>query len=94
MRPTRDKVYYFQNVIFQVCFVGRRIGMKVHKVKAGNTLFRVPRDIFNIPGTIFEAMFALPPTRDAEGSTDENPIVLSVEDIYFRGFLRVACGPR
>jgi len=69
--------------------------MKVHnKVQAGNTLFRVPRDVFNVPGTIFEAMFSLPPTSDVEGSTDENPIVLDVDEDYFRGFLRVTCGPR
>ena len=37
-------------------------------------------------------MFALPPTTDAEaeGSTDENPIVLpDVDENHFRGFLRV-----
>ena len=39
-------------------------------------------------------MFALPPTPDAEGSVDENPIVLDVDENYFRGFLHVICGPR
>ena len=34
-------------------------------------------------------MFALPPTPDAEGSSDENPIVLNVDENHFRGFLRV-----
>jgi len=39
-------------------------------------------------------MFALPPTPDVEGTSDENPIVLDVHEDDFRGFLRVMLRPR
>ncbi|CAA7260400.1 unnamed protein product [Cyclocybe aegerita] len=69
-------LFYFTNVTFRV----------------GNTIFRVPRHGFEVPGTVFEAMFSLPSSVDeegeAEGSSDEHPIVLNgVEENHFNGFL-------
>ena len=60
----------------------------------------MPKHGFNVPGTPFEAMFALPQgpsvkTEDmgatgCEGLSDDNPIVLhQVEEEDFRAFLRV-----
>jgi hypothetical protein len=62
--------------------------------KVENTLFQVLRNGFNVPGTPFEAMFALPqtPTDDdsIEGSSLENPIHLSgIKVEHFRSFLRI-----
>ncbi|KAF9523865.1 hypothetical protein CPB83DRAFT_862227 [Crepidotus variabilis] len=76
--PSRDTSFYFRNVIFKV----------------ENKLFCVPRHGFEVPGTVFEAMFALPAPgvttlETMEGMTDDNPIVLPVEKTSFRGFLRM-----
>ena len=60
--------------------------------KVENTLFKVLRNGFNVPGTPFEAMFALPqtPTDNIEGSSLENPIHLpGVKADHFRSFLRI-----
>ncbi|KAJ3500252.1 hypothetical protein NLJ89_g9881 [Agrocybe chaxingu] len=73
----RDKEYYFQNVVFRV----------------GDVLFNVPKQGFQVPGTIFEAMFSLPTGVDpseVEGSSDERPIVLAnIPTNHFRSFLKV-----
>jgi len=61
--------------------------------RSKNTLFQVLRNAFNVPGTIFEAMFALPHTSadidsiSLEGSNLENPILLPVKADHFRSFL-------
>jgi len=62
--------------------------------KVGEALFAVPRNGFEVPGTIFEAMFALPTdcndSKQIEGSTDDNPIILEgINEEHFRGFLGV-----
>ena len=49
---------------------------------------------FEVPGTVFEAMFALPPGNDneicPEGTSLDSPIVLEgVAEDQFRAFLRV-----
>ncbi|KAF8959945.1 hypothetical protein BDZ97DRAFT_1366163 [Flammula alnicola] len=75
--PRRDDFYYFESVVFQV----------------GNCTFKVPKNGFQIPGTIFEAMFSLPGEQtesNIEGTSDENPIFLSgVDENNFRAFLSV-----
>jgi len=71
-----DQDFNYQVVVFEV----------------ENTLFQVPRIGFNVPGSPFEAMFALPQTQtdDIEGSSLDNPIQLSgVKVHHFRPFLRV-----
>ncbi len=64
--------------------------------QVGNTIFQVPRNGFEVPGTIFETMFSLPPATVEggvehasrfEGSSDDNPIVLPVDENHFRGLL-------
>ena len=60
--------------------------------KVENTLFQVLRNGFNVPGTPFEAMFALPQTQSdgIEGSSLENPIYLpGIKVDHFRSFLRI-----
>jgi len=60
--------------------------------KVENTLFQVLRNGFNVPGTPFEAMFALPQTQtdSIEGSCLENPIhLLGIKADHFRSFLRI-----
>ena len=63
--------------------------------KVDNTLFKVLKNGFNVPGTPFEAMFALPVPQTAtdtsiEGSSFENPIHLpGVKVEHFRSFLRI-----
>ena len=57
-----------------------------------NTLFQVLRNGFNVSGTPFEAMFALPQTQsdNIEGSSLENPIhLLGIKVDHFRSFLRI-----
>ena len=64
--------------------------------KVENMLFKVFRNGFNVPGTPFEAMFALPQTQtdNIEGSNFENPIHLpGVKAHHFRSFLRVLYYP-
>jgi hypothetical protein len=73
-----DSIFNFQLVVFQV----------------GNTLFQVFRKGFEVPGTIFEAMFALPSgsgnENRLEGTSLEFPIFLDgVREDQFRAFLRV-----
>ncbi|KIM36752.1 hypothetical protein M413DRAFT_448888 [Hebeloma cylindrosporum] len=75
--PQVDSFFNFQLVVFQV----------------GDTLFQVVRNGFEIPGTIFEAMFALPSGNGnetpIEGTSLENPIILDgVAEEQFRAFLR------
>jgi len=60
--------------------------------KVENTLFQVHRNCFNVPGTPFEAMFALPQTQtqSVEGSSLDNPIhLLGIKVDHFRSFLRI-----
>jgi len=61
--------------------------------KVENTLFKVLRNGFNVPGTPFEAMFALPQAQtdsNIEGNSLENPIHLpGVKVDHFRPFLRI-----
>ena len=93
---TRDSGYYFRNVVFRVRkHMYCRSGLTLTSAQAGNTIFQVPRNGFEVPGTIFETMFSLPPAtvgggveRASEGSSDDNPIVLPVDEANFRGFLR------
>ncbi|KAF8812867.1 hypothetical protein BYT27DRAFT_6401332 [Phlegmacium glaucopus] len=75
-----DNVFNFQIVVFQV----------------ENMLFQVLRNGFNVPGTPFEAMFALPNAAmgvdgaSLEGSSLENPIYLpGIKVDHFRSFLRI-----
>jgi len=75
-----DYVFNFQLVVFQV----------------ENTLFQVLRNGFNVPGTTFEGLFALPHTPtdsdgiSLEGSNLENPIHLpGIKANHFRSFLRI-----
>ncbi|KAF8800854.1 hypothetical protein BYT27DRAFT_7262582 [Phlegmacium glaucopus] len=75
-----DNVFNFQIVVFQV----------------ENMLFQVLRNGFNVPGTPFEAMFALPNAAmgvdgaSLEGSSLENPIYLpGIKVDHFRTFLRI-----
>ena len=59
--------------------------------KVENTLFQVVRNGFNVPGTPFEAMFALPQTQtDSIEGRLENPINLpGIKAEHFRSFLRM-----
>ncbi|KAF4620309.1 hypothetical protein D9613_001089 [Agrocybe pediades] len=76
-----DDVFNFQVVVFQV----------------EDVVFEVFKSGFNVPGTTFEEMFALPqpmPTggdaSEVEGNSRDNPIVLpGVKENDFRIFLRV-----
>ena len=61
--------------------------------QVGDTLFQVIRNGFEIPGTIFEALFSLPPANKngtpVEGTSLDNPIILEgVIEKQFRAFLR------
>ena len=62
-------------------------------MKVENSLFKVPKNGFQVSGTIFEAMFSLPSGDAAdsiEGSSDENPIHLhGIEEKKFKAFLTV-----
>jgi hypothetical protein len=54
----------------------------------------VIRNAFEVPGTIFEAMFALPSSKEngipVEGTSLDNPIILDgVTEEHFRAFLRI-----
>ncbi|CAA7263477.1 unnamed protein product [Cyclocybe aegerita] len=73
---TPDSQFYFSIVVFGV----------------GESIFRVPRQAFEVPGTVFEAIFSIPlsssDTDAVEGLSDEHPIVLDgIEEDHFRGFL-------
>ena len=59
--------------------------------KVEDTLFQVLRNGFDLPGTPFEAMFALPQTETSiEGSSLENPFYLpGIKVEHFRSFLRI-----
>ena len=92
-----DHVFNFQIVVFQVFFLSsckssheEMITTSLHKVE--NTLFQVIRNGFNVPGTSYKAIFALPqtPMNSVEGSSLENPIHLpGIKAVHFRSFLRI-----
>ena len=90
-----DHEFNFQIVVFKVYSVFKysheeMITTSFQKVE--NTLFQVLRNGFNVPGTPFEAMFALPQTQmdSIEGSSLENPIHLpGIKVDHFRSFLRI-----
>jgi len=73
--PSVHPNFNFELVVFQV----------------EETLFKVIKNGFQVPGTIFEAMFALPVNAKipVEGSSLESPIVLEgVDERHFQVFLR------
>ncbi|KAI0309468.1 hypothetical protein OF83DRAFT_1072017 [Amylostereum chailletii] len=76
-----DEFFYFHGVVFQ----------------AENKLFKVPRYGLPAEDGVFAAMFALPTAgdREAEGSSDENPIVLPAEVSAhdFRSLLKASYPP-
>jgi len=72
----RDSVYYFDIIVFKV----------------ENTLFRIPKNGFQVADSFFETIFSLPQPKGTivEGSDDTCPLPLDgVSKAYFRGFLRV-----
>ncbi|KAF8802638.1 hypothetical protein BYT27DRAFT_7341295 [Phlegmacium glaucopus] len=72
----RDNLYYFDIIVFKV----------------DNTLFRVPKNGFQVADSFFETIFSLPQPEGTmvEGSDDTCPLILSgISKAYFRGFLRV-----
>ncbi|PPR06864.1 hypothetical protein CVT26_003988 [Gymnopilus dilepis] len=76
--PARDRSFYFNDVVFQV----------------ENTLFKVPKNAFTVPGSFFETLFSLPRSEEgesiAEGSDDEHPLVLEkISKDHFKGLLSV-----
>ncbi|KAF8802639.1 hypothetical protein BYT27DRAFT_7172701 [Phlegmacium glaucopus] len=73
---TRDDVFYFETIAFQV----------------EDTLFRVFKSGFEVKGSAFEAIFSLPQAQgyDIEGTNDSNPIHLrGIGKANFTSFLRV-----
>jgi hypothetical protein len=90
-----DHNFDFQIVIFKVyIFPSSNVHPRLSKFpkQVENTLFKVPRNGFKVPGTPFEAMFTLPQaeTDNIEGSSLENPIHLpGVSVDNFRSFLRI-----
>ena len=87
-----DTEYYFTVVTFKVRTIWSTGNLSCTiqaDEQVENTIFRVPRNGFDVPGTIFEAMFSLPVEGDnMQGSSDSNPIILPVSEEHFRGFLR------
>ncbi|KIM36757.1 hypothetical protein M413DRAFT_31387 [Hebeloma cylindrosporum] len=76
VRASLHPNFDFELVVFQV----------------GKTLFKVIKDAFLVPGTIFEAMFSLPGGGEVpvEGTSLECPIILEgVDEHHFQAFLRV-----
>ncbi|KAF8959810.1 hypothetical protein BDZ97DRAFT_1666706 [Flammula alnicola] len=74
----RDQVYYFEVIVFEV----------------EGTLFRVPKNGFEVPGSFFETLFSLPgPGKNGthmEGTDDTCPIVIEgISKDHFRSFLSV-----
>jgi len=94
-QPTPDAEFYFKVIVFQVrmYLTFGLVDENFYLSKVGNTIFRVPKHGFEVPETIFHSMFTLPidenDVENIEGSRDDNPIVLPVDEAYFRGFLRV-----
>jgi hypothetical protein len=91
-----DPDFIFEIVIFKVhilpVFKSYEETITTPFQKVENTLFQVLRNGFNVPGTPFEAMFALPQTQtdSIEGSSLENPIYLpGIKVDHFRSFLRI-----
>jgi hypothetical protein len=95
-----DHVFNFQIVVFEVYIFLSLSNLQHEEMittsfqKVENTLFQVLGNSFNVPGTPFEAMFALPQTPtdngSIEGSSLENPIKLAgIKVDHFRSFLRI-----
>ena len=69
--------------------------LKVLQVES--TLFNVPRQVLDVPGTTFADMFTVPPGDDKtiEGQSESNPIVLdsNILEHDFDAFLRMLLSP-
>ncbi|KAJ7250486.1 hypothetical protein B0H12DRAFT_662676 [Mycena haematopus] len=73
---SRDQNYYFENITFRV----------------EDCIFNVPRYHFEHTSEIFASMLTLPPGNgvQAEGQSDQNPIVLEgISKVDFRALLKV-----
>ena len=78
MAARHDK-YYFEdeNAIFQVKADHIILYGLIIRTKVDNKLFRVhKRLLVGSESSAFASMFSLPPSQDAEGQTDEKPIIL------------------
>ena len=93
LTPSVHPNFNFELVVFRVSSaLHSRPTHLILFLKAGDTLFKVIKNGFQVPGTVFEAMFALPPGGEApvEGTSIKTPIVLEgVDEQHFHAFLRV-----
>lgn len=90
--PSVHPNFNFELVVFKVNSTFEFIILISLFFKVGETLFKVIKNGFQVSGTIFEAMFALPLGGEApvEGTSLESPIVLEgVDEHHFQVFLRV-----
>ena len=75
----RHDEYYFEdeNAILQVQVVHIILFCLIIRTKVGNKLFRVhKRLLVGSESSTFASMLSLPESQDAEGQTDEKPIIL------------------
>ena len=91
--PSVHPNFNFELVVFRVSSaLHSRLTHLILLFKAGDTLFKVIKNGFQVPGTVFEAMFALPLGGEVpvEGTSIETPIVLEgIDEQHFDAFLRV-----
>ena len=59
-------------------------------IKVGDTLFRLPKDLFLVPGTLFPAQIPNQDQNTGPGITDAEPIrLLDVTEEQFHAFLLI-----
>ncbi|KAF9552803.1 hypothetical protein CPC08DRAFT_728349 [Agrocybe pediades] len=95
----RDDIFYVDTIVFKVFAPLEPIRLSKHLLnlpvfKVENTLFRVPRCGFEVPGCFFATMFTLPGPGEKgeqiEGTDDAHPILLEgIQKSHFKSFLKV-----
>jgi hypothetical protein len=89
----RDKAYYHVDIIFSVNVLKLfMMHLVTHfRPQVENTLFKLPRYLFEESSEVFRDMFLLPAPEDMpyDGSSDEQPLILQgVRKLDFRRLLR------
>ena len=88
----RDKAYYFIDTIFLVkSFKSLPMYLVLILLQVEDTLFKLPRCLFEESSEVFRDMFLLPSPEDVscDGSSDEQPLFLEgVRKAHFRQLLK------
>ncbi|KAF7356258.1 hypothetical protein MVEN_00957300 [Mycena venus] len=88
----RDQKYYLDSIIFKVRSRSSHSRDDLDRAQVEDRIFKVPRYHFERSSEIFATTFTLPTGNDtdAEGNSDENPVILEgINSVDFQRLLNV-----